>query len=84
VEILSPSTVEYDLVTKRENYARAGVPEYWAARPVQRDLVLHSEPDLLTGEYRRVLIIPPDGELVSPTLPFRAPVASFFVGTGRT
>lgn len=89
VEILSPSTVEYDLVTKRRgtrpqggSYARAGVPEYWAARPVQRDLILHSEPDTLTGEYRRVAIIPSEGELVLPTLPFRASVAGFFAGTG--
>jgi Uma2 family endonuclease len=83
VEILSPSTVEYDLVTKRAIYARAGVPEYWAARPVQRDFIVHSDPDTFTGEYRRVAIIPPDGELVSSTLPFLAPVAAFFVGTGR-
>lgn len=81
VEILSPSTVEYDLVTKRAIYARAGVPEYWAVHPVQRDLVVHSDPDTLLGDYRSVAIIPPDGELVSPTLPFRAPVASFFAGT---
>ena len=83
VEILSPSTVEYDLVTKRAIYARAGVPEYWVARPIQRDFIVHSDPDTFTGEYRRVAIIPPDGDLVSPTLPFRAPVAAFFVGTGR-
>ena len=82
VEILSPSTVEYDLITKREIYARAGIPEYWAARPAQRDILVHSEPDTITGAYRRIEHIPPDGELISPTLPFRAPVASFFVGTG--
>jgi hypothetical protein len=35
----------------------------------------------LTRAYRRVARIPADGELVSPTLPFRAPVASFFAGT---
>lgn len=82
VEILSPSTVEYDLVTKRAIYARAGVPEYWATRPAQRDVVVHSDPDTLTGEYRNVATIPLGGELVSPTLPFRAPVAAFFAGMG--
>jgi Uma2 family endonuclease len=81
VEILSPSTVEYDLVTKRDIYAGAGVLEYWAFRPIERDLILHCDPDPFTRAYRRVERIPPDGELISPTLPFRAPVASFFSGT---
>jgi Uma2 family endonuclease len=81
VEVLSPSTVEYDLVTKRDIYAGAGVPEYWAFRPIGRDLMLHSDPDPFAREYRRVERIPADGELISPTLSFRAPVASFFSGT---
>jgi Uma2 family endonuclease len=81
VEILSPSTVDYDLITKRDIYAGAGVPEYWAIRPAERDLILHSDPDPFTRAYRRVEHIPPDSDLVSPTLPFRAPVASFFAGT---
>ena len=81
VEILSPSTVEYDLVTKRDIYAGAGVPEYWAFRPVERDMILHGDPDPLTRAYRHVERIPIDGELISPTLPFRAPVATLFAGT---
>jgi Uma2 family endonuclease len=81
VEILSPSTVEYDLVTKRDIYAGAGVPEYWAFLSVERDVVVHSDPDPFTGAYRRVEHIRADGELISPTLPFHAPVASFFAGT---
>ncbi len=82
VEILSPSTVDYDLITKREIYARAGIPEYWAVRPVPRDMLVHSEPDTLTGQYGRVEHIPSDGELVSPTLPFRASLATFFARVG--
>lgn len=78
VEILSPSNSEYDLVVKREAYARAGVPEYWIARPHERDVLIHSEPQTATGQYLSVTHIAPDGELVSPTLPFRATITPFF------
>ena len=79
VEILSPSNRNYDLVTKRTAYARAGVPEYWIFRPHERDVLVHSNPEPDTGLYLQVTHIPPEGELVSPTLPFRAPVAMFFL-----
>lgn len=79
IEVLSPSNPEHDLVTKRAAYARAGVPEYWVFRPEQRDILLHSEPDPLTGQYLQVQHLSFDGKLVSPTLPFRAAVATFFV-----
>ena len=80
VEVLSPSNANYDLVTKREAYARAGVPEYWIARPVERDILVHSEPEPASGQYLRLERVPPDGTLVSPTLPVRAAVAAFFAG----
>ena len=78
VEILSPSNRNYDLLTKRIAYARAGVPEYWIFRPQERDVLVHSDPEPATGLYLRVRHIPATGELASPTLPFRAPVAAFF------
>jgi Uma2 family endonuclease len=78
VEVLSPSNPEHDLVTKRAAYARAGVPEYWVFRPEERDVLVHSDPEPTTGQYLQVRHIPSGGELVSPTLPFRASVASFF------
>lgn len=78
IEILSPSSVGHDMITKRQAYARAGVPEYWVLRPQERDVLLHSEPDAALGQFLQVTHIPADGELVSPTLPFRAPVAAFF------
>jgi Uma2 family endonuclease len=77
-EILSPSNSDYDLTTKRIAYARAGVPEYWILRPTERDVLVHSEPEPTTGLYLRTHRVAPDGELVSPTLPFRAPIAAFF------
>jgi Uma2 family endonuclease len=78
VEVLSPSTAAYDREVKRAAYARAGVPEYWIVRPEQRDLFVYSEPEISAGEYRQVTRVPQDGELVSPTLPFRAAIADFF------
>src|SRR4051794_3931322 len=78
VEILSPSTRNHDLTTKLAAYARAGVPEYWVLRPKERDVLLYSGPDAANGRYLAVTPLPADGELISPTLPFRAPVAAFF------
>ena len=78
VEVLSPSNADYDLVVKRAAYARAGVHEYWIARPLERDVLVHSEPEPATGQYLRVERVPPDGTLISPTLPVRVAVSTFF------
>lgn len=78
VEALSPSNADYDLMVKRAAYARAGVPEYWIVRPVERDVLVHSEPEPPTGQYLQVEHVPPDGVLGSPTLPNRVAVARFF------
>lgn len=81
VEVLSPSNTRYDTGIKLAAYARAGVPEYWIVRPKERDVLIYSEPDVATGEYRAETHVAPDGELVSPTLPVRAAVAGFFTGS---
>lgn len=78
VEVLSPSTAEYDRTVKRAAYARAGVPDYWIARPAERDVLVHSEPEPATGQYLQVRRVPADGTLTSPTLPIQAAVATFF------
>lgn len=80
IEVLSPSNRRQDTEIKLEAYARAGVPEYWIARPDERDLLLYSDPEPATGRYLLERRVAPAGELVSPTLPFRAPVAAFFAG----
>ncbi len=36
IEVLSPSSVRTDRLTKRRFYARAGVPEYWVVDPERR------------------------------------------------
>ena len=84
VEVLSPSNAEQDLEIKRGAYARAGVPEYWIARPAERDVLVNSHPDPASGQYLQVSQVASDGELVSPTLPFRAAVSQFFAGAPDT
>ncbi|MDR3334812.1 MAG: Uma2 family endonuclease [Treponema sp.] len=48
IEILSPSNAQHDLVTKRELYLKAQVPEYWiidilSDKPVLRQFVLDTK-----------------------------------------
>ena len=80
VEILSPSNAEQDLEEKRKAYARAGVPEYWIARPAERDVLLLSEPDVTLGDFLVRVHVQPGGMLVSPTLPIQTPIDDFFAG----
>lgn len=82
VEILSSSNPQHDLITKRQAYARAGVPEYWIIRPQERDLLLHSEPETTSGQFLRVQRFGPDDELVSATLPIHTPLAPLFALPG--
>lgn len=81
VEVLSPSNAEKDTEIKRAAYARAGLPEYWIVRPVERDVIVLSRPDPASGLYLQSASFAPDDELVSPTLPFRAAVAGLFAGS---
>lgn len=80
VEILSPSNPDHDLVLKRGAYARASVPEYWVARPDERDVLVHSEPDAASGQYTRVARVASGAILASPTLLIRTTVADLFAG----
>jgi Uma2 family endonuclease len=82
--VLSPSNHNQDTRVKRGAYARAGVPEYWIVRPADRDALVCSQPDAALGDYAQIQHITSDAELVSPTLPFRAPIAGFFAGAPDT
>jgi Uma2 family endonuclease len=84
VEVLSPNNAETDIEVKRKAYARAGVPEYWIARPALRDVLVYSQPDAALGDYAYSERIDPDAELASPTLPVRIPVAAFFADSPDT
>jgi Uma2 family endonuclease len=44
VEIISPSTSDYDRVTKRNLYAQYGVPEYWLVDPDAKTVTIFSDP----------------------------------------
>jgi Uma2 family endonuclease len=50
MEIISPSTSTYDRVTKRNLYARYGVPEYWLVDPESETVTVFSDPG--DGRYR--------------------------------
>ncbi len=84
IEVLSPSNAEKDTEIKRKAYAQAGVPEYWIVRPATRDVLVYTDPDDALGDYVQSQRVASDAELVSPTLPVRAQVASFFAGAPDT
>ncbi len=50
VEILSPSTSAYDRVTKRNLYARHGVPKFWLVDAEARTVTVCGDP--VKGHYR--------------------------------
>ncbi len=68
----------------RHTYARAGAPEYWIVRPRRRDVLVYSQPDGGLEDYARSVRVDPGTELVSPTLPIRAPVDDFFADAPNT
>jgi Uma2 family endonuclease len=84
VEVLSPSNPQYDLHTKRQAYARAGLPEYWVVRPATRDVLVCWMPDPTLGDYVQSRLFETPEELLSPTLPIRLPVAELFAGAPDT
>ncbi len=50
VEVISPSSRQYDAFEKRINYARAGVQEYWLVDPIERSVAIYS---LEQGQFIR-------------------------------
>jgi Uma2 family endonuclease len=48
IEILSPSTAYYDLVHKKEVYARHGVREYWIVDPMKKKIDVYENKN---GEF---------------------------------
>jgi Uma2 family endonuclease len=50
IEIISPSSATKDRGTKRQLYARFGVPEHWLVDPVAHTLTVSSDPR--DGRYR--------------------------------
>ena len=50
-------------------------------RPAERDVLVLSQPDATLGDYLHSVTFAQSHELISPTLPIRAAVASFFAGS---
>jgi Uma2 family endonuclease len=62
---VSNSTLPDDLGEKREDYSRAGVPEYWVADVVAKTVIRHAEPDAATARFLRE----------EPPVPLAEPIA---------
>lgn len=81
VEVVSPDDPERDSdwVKKREEYARAGIPEYWIVDPSRQSITvlrLETEAYVIEGEY------PKGTEAHSVLLPgFKVPVGSALAGS---
>lgn len=78
VEIVSDSSVERDLVTKRREYARAGASNYWIVSPERREVVVLT----LDGDrYTEVGRVEGDGRLaVTEPFPVTLDGAALFAG----
>jgi Uma2 family endonuclease len=64
---ISDSTVGFDLTTKAELYARAGIVEYWVVDVAARRLVVHRDPR--EGLYRSVTAYGEDEAVIPLTSP---------------
>jgi len=62
IEVLSPSTRSVDLGEKMDDYARAGIPEYWAIDSDARDVTVYA----LAGAEYRLSQRYPSSEAVQP------------------
>jgi len=64
IEVTSPATRTLDLVEKAQDYAAAGIPEYWVVDPERKEVVLHR----LAGEEYEVKHVK-EGEIESSAVP---------------
>jgi Uma2 family endonuclease len=56
MEVISPDNRHLDVDTKRREYARAGIPEYWIVDPQEATvtvLALNEDQYRVTGRYAR-------------------------------
>jgi Uma2 family endonuclease len=65
IEIISPGSTRADRVTKRQLYARYGVPEYWIISPNERSIEVLS---LKAGIYEAAGLYENSEVLASPSL----------------
>lgn len=67
IEVISPRSAARDLVTKRDLYARHGVPEYWVVHPTDGILTLHRRP--AEGRYMETSVDEATGHRAIGVLP---------------
>ncbi|MDS3860390.1 Uma2 family endonuclease [Thermosynechococcaceae cyanobacterium BACA0444] len=67
VEVVSPSSVEDDYITKRDEYQATGIPEYWVVDAISDDsrITIHT----LKGEVYNLQVFRNQEQLVSATFP---------------
>lgn len=77
VEVVSPDDPNRDLVVKRDEYARAGIPEYWIVEPRLRTVTVLVLED---GEYKGRGVFAAGEQAVSEVIEgFAVDVAALFV-----
>ena len=78
VEILSPTTLRTDRITKFSLYEQAGVPEYWIVDPEKQTVLVFSLDD---GKYHAPIAYGHSGDLSSVVLEgFTVSLDSVFAG----
>jgi Uma2 family endonuclease len=55
---VADTTARYDATTKRDLYARAGVPEYWVLDLSRRRIIVHR--NLSQGKFGQIECMPQD------------------------
>ncbi len=75
-EIISPGNPDHDRVRKKQEYARAGIPEYWIVDPGEKTIEVYR---LRTRQYRLDRTLGIDDTLTSAQLPgFELALADLF------
>ncbi len=79
VEVISPSNAEHDRVTKRVEYAEAGIAEYWIVDPPSETVTVFVLDADAAGSYREYGRYATGAVLTSPLLPdLMVPVEGVF------
>jgi Uma2 family endonuclease len=50
MEVMSPNDPNRDKITKRDEYARAGIPEYWLVDPLEKTVTVFALSEQI-GDY---------------------------------